>query len=274
MEGARLYDKEQKLSEGGVALKEKKNKKSGDIMYRIIMTILIIIIAVCCIKLGKIFYEYYVGKKAYDSIADRAGAAGDELIIDWDELEKENDDIVAWLYSKGTVINYPVVQGDDNQFYLTHMFNKQWNGKGTLFVDTNCEDPFNGFNTIVYGHRMKDGSMFRSIVEYRDKKGYFDEHRKMILLTKDQRYNLEIFAASRIPQNSELYNMTFYSDDEKAAYLANVASINQIPDYDGSVNVGPSDRIVMMSTCTREVDDNRIVVWGKLVEQKSKKTKN
>lgn len=249
-------------------MKEKKEKKKSGILYKIVMTILICIIIFSGVKLGKIFYEYYKGSKVYDGIADLAGVAdGMDVKINWEALEKENPDIVAWLYCKDTVINYPVVQGTDNTFYLNRMFNKDWNVKGTLFVDYRDEAPFENFNTVIYGHRMKDGSMFKCLGEYRDTEGYYKKHKKMKLYTKEKQYELQLFGAATIPSDSDMYNMWLTEDGEKQEYINWILENNEIPGYDGSVQVSSSDKLVMLSTCTYEFENARLCVWGKLVEK-------
>lgn len=247
-------------------MRERKEKKKTGVLYKIIMLILIGIIIFSGAKLGKIFYEYYKGSKAYDSLSKLADITDIEVKIDWKDLEKENEDIVAWLYSKDTVINYPVVQGSDNSYYLNRLFNGEWNFKGTLFVDYRDEAPFENFNTIIYGHRMKDGSMFKSLGEYRDTAGYYKEHNVMKLFTKEKKYELQIFGAATIPSDSEMYNMWITDESAKQNYINWILENNEIPDYDGSVQVTPSDKLVMLSTCTYEFDDARLCVWGKLVE--------
>ena len=150
---------------------EKQEKKKGKIIYKIIILVLLIIIGVCIYKIVGILSEYHEGTKAYEQLQLLAGIEDMEDIenINFKALRKQNKDVKAWLYSEGTVINYPVVQGDDNSYYLYRMVNGEWNGKGSLFIDYRVEKPFRDFNTIIYGHRMKDGSMFHSLIEYEDK---------------------------------------------------------------------------------------------------------
>ncbi|MGN0658230.1 MAG: class B sortase [Emergencia sp.] len=247
----------------------KEKKKRGDILYRIIIVCLIAIILFSMYKIGSILLEYYQGTKAYETVQELAGASSlaqaetpDLMQINFDALQKEYPDVKAWIYSEDTVINYPVVQGDDNQYYLYRMVNGEWNGKGTLFIDYRCEKPFEDFNTIIYGHRMKDGSMFRSLVEYRDAE-YYEKHKEMLLLTPEKRWRLVIFGVVTIPADSDMYRFDFAGKAEKQAYLD---WIEEHSETDTGVKVTAADRIVMMSTCTYEFDDARLIVYGKLEE--------
>lgn len=250
-------------------MEKKQNGKKPGVLYRVIMIILLCIVAFCIYKIANIISEYRQGTEVYDELAELAEAVPEEsLDINFDILKEENEDIVAWIYSEGTVINYPVVQGDDNSYYLYRLVDGTWNSKGSLFVDYRCENPFRDFNTIIYGHRMNDGSMFKCLLEYRDKEGYYEDHRVMEIATPDADYDVEIFGAATIPADSDMYETSFVSDGEKAAYIEWIKSNNEIPGDGGSeVEVSLSDKVVMLSTCTYEFDDARLVVWGKLLEK-------
>ncbi len=245
---------------------EKEEKKKGKFIYKIIILVLLIIIGVCIYKIVGILSEYHEGTKAYEQLQLLAGIEDMEDIenINFKALRKQNKDVKAWLYSEGTVINYPVVQGDDNSYYLYRMVNGEWNGKGSLFIDYRVEKPFRDFNTIIYGHRMKDGSMFHSLIEYEDK-GYYEQHPVMNLITPNHKYDVEIFGVIRIPADSPMYKCQFDSYEEKANYLAQIKK-NSLINID-EVEVSAEDRIVMLSTCTYEFEDARMVVYGKLVEK-------
>lgn len=247
---------------------KKKTKKSGA-AYRVIMVILLCIIAFCIYKIATIVSEYREGTEVYDELAEIAEVIPDETMgIDFDALKEKNEDVVAWLYSEDTVINYPVVQGEDNSYYLYRLADKTWNVKGSLFVDYRCGQPFDDFNTIIYGHRMNDGSMFKSLLEYRDTEGYYDDHKVMKLAVPDAEYEIAVFGAATIPSDSEMYKFEFSSDEEKAAYVEWIRENNEIPAGGGSeVSVSSSDKIVMLSTCTYEFEEARLVVWGKLSEK-------
>ena len=155
-----------------------QSKKKSGIVYKIIILILLLVIGFSLYKIGTIAYGYLQGRNAYDKIAEEAGAkpGKDNVRVKFDELRKKYPDVKAWLYSKGTIINYPVAQGKDNDWYLHHTLDGTWNGAGTLFIDENNERPFKDFLTIIYGHHMRDGSMFGSLVKYRDPE-YYQKHK-------------------------------------------------------------------------------------------------
>lgn len=139
---------------------------------------LIVIIAFCLFKIGKRLWGYYEGTKTYDEVAKIATkGSNDSDKIDFDKLLQKNPDTRAWIKLKRTNINYPIVQGSNNDFYLYRMFNKEYNRKGSIFVDSRIENPFQDFMTIVYGHNMKDNTMFSHLMDYKDQE-FYDKHKK------------------------------------------------------------------------------------------------
>lgn len=243
-----------------------KEKKKGGLLYKLVMLVLIGIIVFCLYQVGTILYGYHKGDKQYNQVQQVAGTDQAEKFtgdVDFESLKEQNADVRAWIYSEGTVINYPVVQGPDNDYYLYRMFNGEYNGAGSIFIDYRHENPFEDFNTIIYGHRMKDGSMFKSLIEYRDA-DYYNAHKTMLLTTPDAKYDVHIFSVVTIPADSDLYQLEFADDAEKQAYLDRIIEESETK---MDVSVSPSDNIVMMSTCTFEIDDGRLCVYGKLVER-------
>jgi len=253
--------------ETGVSMsknKTKKNKKKSDVIFKIIIAVLVCVICVSGYKVGTILWQYHQGDKAYKQVEKVAGTEKSNDKVDFAALAKKYKNVKAWLYNKGTVINYPVVQGDNNSFYLTHMVTGAYNGRGSLFIDYRNQKPFTGdFLTVIYGHRMKDGSMFHSLIEYRDH-SYYEKHPVMKLTTPSAKYDVVIFAAVTIPAESSKYKFSFSSTAEKQAYLNWIQGKTELKT---GVSVSPSDKIVMMSTCTYEFDEARLVVYGKLVKK-------
>ena len=152
-------------------------------MRKTISNILIIvfsaIIAFSGYRLWTIFHEYHVGEKQYEQTATNYvhqkdpdntmaenGPQECPITVDFEGLLAENSDVVGWIYSEGTQINYPVLRGDSNETYLYHMINGEYNSSGSIFMDFRCNPDLSDFNTIIYGHHMKNGSMFASLHQY------------------------------------------------------------------------------------------------------------
>lgn len=245
---------------------QKQGKRKSSIIYLVIIFILLCVIGFSLYKIGTIAYGYWAGRSTYDSIAKEAGAAADDknkddIAVDFRKLRKKYPDVKAWLYSKGTIINYPVAQGKDNEWYLHHTLDGKWNGAGTLFIDQNNQSPFKeDFLTVIYGHHMRDGSMFGSLVKYRDAE-YYQKHKTLKLYTPKKKYKIEVFGGCTIPGNSKRYKFDFSGDEEKQEYLDWIWQNNEVA---AESSATADDRIVMLSTCTYEFDDARFVLFGVL----------
>ena len=234
----------------------------------VITVCLIGIILVSGYKIGKTMWEYQVAKSAYTNISEKTAKVDPKQftgVVDWKALKKVNPDVQGWLYQKGTVINYPVVQGTDNDTYLHTRFDKQWSGGGTLFVDCRMEKDFKGFNSIIYGHHMKDGSMFRSIRGYTKEDGYYDKHKTLELATPNGNYHLVVFSAFITKATDEdTYKMT-YDEAEKQAYIDRAWERSELPITKDSVDVTKNDRLVTLSTCAYDYEEARYIVMCKMV---------
>lgn len=234
----------------------------------VITVCLIGIILVSGYKIGKTMWEYQVAKSAYTNIREKTAKVDPKQftgVVDWKALKKVNPDVQGWLYQKGTVINYPVVQGTDNDTYLHTRFDKQWSGGGTLFVDCRMEKDFKGFNSIIYGHHMKDGSMFRSIRGYTKEDGYYDKHKTLELATPHGNYHLVVFSAFITKATDEdTYKMT-YDEAEKQAYIDRAWERSELPITRDSVDVTKNDRLVTLSTCAYDYEEARYIVMCKMV---------
>lgn len=234
----------------------------------VITVCLIGIILVSGYKIGKTMWEYQVAKSAYTNISEKTAKVDPKQftgVVDWKALKKVNPDVQGWLYQKDTVINYPVVQGTDNDTYLHTRFDKQWSGGGTLFVDCRMEKDFKGFNSIIYGHHMKDGSMFRSIRGYTKEDGYYDKHKTLELATPHGNYHLVVFSAFITKATDEdTYKMT-YDEAEKQAYIDRAWEQSELPITRDSVDVTKNDRLVTLSTCAYDYEEARYIVMCKMV---------
>lgn len=188
-------------------------------------------------------------------------AAPDELLsVDFDTLQSVNPDIQAWLYMSGSSIHYPVLQAEDNSTYLYRLADGSSNAHGSLFIDCRNAGDFSDWNTLIYGHNMKDGSMFGGLKKYR-KQAYYDAHPEMTLFTPEKTYRMEIFAAVTTDVSAAVYRVP--AAREERDELVQWAQRNSEIECD--VSIGTEDRIVTLSTCTGG-DDDRFVVLAVLRE--------
>jgi SrtB family sortase len=138
------------------------------------------------------------------------------ISIDWVNVQAMNKQIVAWLYCEGLDINYPIVKGKDNKYYLTHNAKKKEDQAGALFLDYRNELGVNLENLIIYGHRMKDGSMFGKLAKFSES-GYVNRH-TFYLLTPTQDYKIEVFACRTVHPEVKYFPTSFTNEDAEDKY--------------------------------------------------------
>lgn len=182
-------------------------------------------------------------------------------IIDFEALQKMNPDIVGWIYFEGIDINYPVVKHTDNDYYLDHMFNGEVNSSGSIFLDANNDSDFSDKNSILYGHHMKNGTMFSKITNYTEQ-SYYDEHKVAYLLTADKNYKVSLFSGYSTGASDTAWKISFTNDD----FLSWINQVIQKSYFASEVSPKADDRIITFSTCSYEFNNARFVLHGILSE--------
>lgn len=180
--------------------------------------------------------------------------------VDFEALRRKNEDIIAWLYSEDTPINLPVLQAGDNDYYLYRLADGSYNPAGSLFADYRNNADFSSPNTIIYGHNMKNGSMFGSLREYRNQ-DYYDEHPVIWLLTPEEDYRLELVAGFVTADDNRIY--TLEQDEDSMLELAEEAI--KYSAFDSGAEAVPGSRYLTLSTCTYDYDNARYVLLCRLV---------
>jgi len=183
-----------------------------------------------------------------------------EYEIDFEMLRTINGDATAWLYSPGTVIDYPVLKADDYYYYLNHLIDGTTNANGSLFIDYNNAPDFSDRLTVIYGHHMKSGSMFGSLVGYKDQQ-YYNEHPYMYLYTEQGNYRIDLMYGVVIGAGQWKEQAFMYEENLEA--LLEYAMNNTT--FVSEVNTQEGDRIVVLSTCSYEFDEARYFVVGRLI---------
>lgn len=200
--------------------------------------------------------------------ADSALAVTRAILRQWmDEIDAEklsaiNEDYQCWLYAPDTPIDYPVVQCANNSYYLSRMFNRKSNPAGTLFMDYRNLPDFADPNTLIYGHHMRDGSMFESLTDY-DAPGYFEAHPFMLIIREDAVSLVEVYAAYVTDSKDHCYDIALSDEADMLDFIARAAEKS---DFDAHFDVAPTDRFVTLSTCAYVFDNARYVVIGRLTE--------
>lgn len=184
-------------------------------------------------------------------------------VVDFVSLQAINPDVVAWIYLEGTVINYPVVQGPDNSKYLHRLVDGTYNGAGSIFMDYRNLSDLTDRNTILYGHHMKNKTMFAPIANYKEQ-SYYEEHPTCLILTPEGNYKLEFFAGYVANLNGDAWKLEFESDEEYGGWLEQAVASST---FQSTISPTTQDRVVTLSTCSYEYDDARYVLLGILVPQ-------
>ncbi len=183
--------------------------------------------------------------------------------VDFEALQAVNPDVCAWIYLEGTNINYPVVQGADNSEYLHKMVDGSYNSAGSIFMDYRNAPDFTDPHTILYGHHMKNETMFCQITYYHHQ-DFYEAHPTALLLTPQGNYKLELFSGYVAHLNGQSWKLQFGTDEEYAAWLEDALARST---FQSAVTPTPQDRVVTLSTCSYEYDDARYVLLGILVPQ-------
>lgn len=190
-----------------------------------------------------------------------------ERKIDFASMQADvNEDIYAWVYVPGTKVDYPILQrSGNNDFYLDHDLNGKKASCGSIYTENYNEKDFNDNHTVVYGHNMKNGSMFKSLRNY-DDKDFFEENKYIYVYTEADTRVYEIFGAYEYTDEHLLLN---YKTDNAGGFQKYLDMVKKQPDASGHFNreltVNSSDKIITLSTCISGKDGSRYLVQGKLI---------
>ena len=187
-------------------------------------------------------------------------------VINFQELININSDFVGWIKIEDTNINYPIVQGTNNTYYLKHSFYKEYSNAGSIYMDATANSNFSSKNTFIYGHYTSDGSMFGQIGKYM-KQDFYDKHKEIYIYTSEQNYKLEVFSVHVDKASSKSYQMNFTTDESYKDYIDLMKSYSVIKS-DIEIDC-TEDRIVTLYSCSHErghAKDDRYFVHAKLIE--------
>lgn len=256
-------------------------KKSGDIYKIICIILLVILIGIVAVWGYRIIVENRANSK-YEEIQNTVNSAAKqaeteaviieteteeeteteteevqnafdipEKNLDWASLYAENKDIYAWIYIPGTQVDYPVLQStSDDTYYLNHNIDGSYGKPGCIYTEKINSKDFTNYNTVLYGHNMKNGEMFGCLHDYEDKT-FFDENPYVYVYTEEKTYVYEIFAAYTAT-NAHILNTNDFSTQEGFAdYLDNVVYNKALAgNFRNDTRVTSDNRIITLSTCT------------------------
>lgn len=254
-----------------------KKRKRGvfDYIRYFIMLIAGIIFLYSAFMLGKIFLEYKQGEDIYKSITNsvltpiddvtKGSSEDDEPLpfkYDHQALLNINPDGIGYLYIPSISVQLPIVQGTDNDYYLTHTFNRVYNGSGALFEDYRITGALTTTNIIIYGHNMKNGSMFAGLSKYLTPSFYkIAGNDVFYIYTENKLLEYKIYSAYISEPISDTYTFNFTTT---AALREYARTTKELSCFNTGVDVSTATQVVTFSTCTGD-GSQRIIVHGTLV---------
>ena len=186
----------------------------------------------------------------------------DSYEINFNMLKEQNSDTVAYLKVNNTNIDYIVLKGNDNSYYLKHNFNKEYNVMGWIFADYRNKFDGSDKNIVIFGHNIKDGTMFGSLKNFLTKEWFNDESNHIITLVTEESENLyQVFSTYTIEPEDYYITTNFNSDLEYQKFLTTIKSRSI---YNYNIDVNTSDSILTLSTCTAN-GTKRVAVHAKKI---------
>lgn len=181
--------------------------------------------------------------------------------IQYDELKRINEDFAGWLYYEPLDISYPIVRGNDNDYYTHYTFEGEKNSSGAIFMDFLNKTDYSDYNTIVYGHNMRNGTMFGSLKKMLNDSSIQEENPDFYVFTEDKAYMYEIFAVYLTQADSRTYDL-IRNEEEQQGFLDYV---DETATWRSDKVVSASDKVMTLSTCHGLHSNNRTIILGVLV---------
>ena len=185
------------------------------------------------------------------------------LQVDFNKLEEINPDIIAWIEIPGLEISYPVVQGKDNEYYLHHLITGEKHKSGSIFMDFHNQEDLSDRNSIIYGHNMKDGSMFGTLDQYQEQSLY-QNYPCFYMYVPGYVYEYQIFSCYEAPTDHPAYTYAFADSEDYEVFLE---TLQRSAMYDTGTTVTRENQIVTLSTCVNTRQDYRYLVHGQLKQK-------
>ncbi len=270
-----------------------KNHSFSKLMQRLLLIICAAIFCYSAWQLFQIWKEYQIGDQIYDDLKNQVSADSSrnpnhspqsgsdadsnnknsayyipEILVDMDSLLSINEDVIGWIQIPDTNIDYPILQGSDNDEYLRRTITGESNKAGCIFADSRCENPFQATTTLLHGHNLLNGKMFSNLMKY-EEKSFWEKHPYILIQSKDNPHVMvyEIYSCYRTSSDSTTY--TFGLEENSDAYQNYLSNTIQHALYDTQIVLDTSDHILTLSTCTNEEETERFVVQARFMNEQA-----
>lgn len=249
-------------------------------MKKVFILILALLLVFSVVQINKTTYNYKKSQQMYETLqkecVETKGIEDTKpdvstqpiemietapITIDFNSLLDKNKDIVGWIYCQDTPINYPVAQAENNEYYLRRDLNGKYLVSGTVFVDHRNGTIGKDINYIVYGHNMKDGTMFSSLAKYKEQ-SYYDEHPILYFLTPTADYKIELYAGIVVKRDTLIYVPN--PDETEFSTFLHKAKTNST--FVSNVEINEKDTLITLSTCSYEYNNARYILIGKIMK--------
>lgn len=266
------------------------------VIRKIVLIVAAGVLVLSCYKLYSIYAEYKEGEEEYKELVDDViseeivqkpgeGNQGEsesedspeggsteqiepEVIfrVDFKKLFSINKETVGWIRFKNpSIISYPIVHTSNNDKYLKTTFEGKKNSAGAIFMDSINQGDFSDRNTFIYGHNMKNGTMFGQLRKYKTK-AFYQENPYFYLYTPDgKEHKYQIFSVTIVEDSSDSYKRTYASDEDFEAYLKRIQKRSR---YNTGVEVNKDSKIISLSTCTNVTPTQRLLIHAVKIEEK------
>lgn len=230
-------------------------KKNNSVVWKIVMLMGAAMVLIAGWNIYRISKDYSDSNALYSKISDtyvatekekKEGKWYDVAQVNLQELKKQNGDVTGWLYFENEDISYPIMYSGDDTTYLHTALDGSYASAGSIFMEENNHPDFQDSHTIIYGHNMRNLSMFGKLRYYKQKE-YYDNHTYFQIFTDKGIYRYQIFAYADVPADSFVYQVPYGTDDSFTSFIQQLKKQSY---YDTGVDVTQKDKVVTLSTCS------------------------
>ena len=245
-------------------MRRKKNKRYKKVILNIIIYMILLFVLIYS---GIKIFKWYKDKTNNNKIAEQIKSTvivedenKEEYTVDFKKLKEQNNETVAWIKVNNTNVEYPVLRATNNSFYLNHSFDKSKNSAGWIFADYRNKFDGTDKNIIIYGHNMRDDSMFGSLKNILNSDWYDNEENTNItLFTENEKCIYKVFSVYKI-ENEDYYIKTEFSNDNEFEKFIETLKKRSIKNF--NIDISKEDSILTLSTCANN-NKYRVVLHAK-----------
>ncbi len=264
----------------------RKRKKRADVLNAVILVAAIAVMAYSLYKLVPILLDYRMSEDTYQDLIGECVDLGEDIDtdsdsdtgesdsfdwaavrIDFDSLKAINEDVIGWIRfddTEAVPVDYPILHGETDDTYLhTNLYGESYSA-GSIFLEAANAPDFSDYYNVIYGHNMKNGSMFGSLKKYKREEDFYESNPCFTIYTETAAYRYQIFSYEEVKDDSDIYTVGYAPDEIYQSFIDTMVSGSM---KDTGITPDCTDRIVTLSTCTSTGDNYRFVLHAVLINQ-------